>query len=123
GDVADSISAGDEAAAFTALDARVEDPVLRRSIAAMLRDTVTTTVIQVGKKMNVIPGSGEAQIDVRTLTGTDQEALLAELQATVGELATVESVISIPAIEAPGNAPIVDLMRSALTAADPEATA
>src|SRR4029079_4757245 len=52
GDVADSISAGDEAAAVTALDARVEDPVLRRSIAAMLRDTVTTTVIQVGKKMN-----------------------------------------------------------------------
>lgn len=123
GDVADAIGAGDEHAAFAALEARVEDPVLLRSIGAMLRDTVTTTVIQAGKKVNVIPGIGEAQIDVRTLPGTDQEALLAELQAAVGELATVEPVISLPAIEAPGNAPIVDLMRSALTAADPDSTA
>lgn len=120
--VADSIRAGDEAGAFGALEAQVEDPVLCRSIAAMLRDTVTTTMIQVGKKMNVIPGSGEAQIDVRTLPGTDQQALLAEMQATVGDLALVESVIALPAIEAPANAPIVDLMRSALIAADPEAS-
>jgi acetylornithine deacetylase/succinyl-diaminopimelate desuccinylase-like protein len=123
GDVADAIRAGDEPAAFAALDARVEDPVLRRSLSAMLRDTVTPTMIQVGKKMNVIPGSGEAQVDVRTLPGTDQEALLAELQATVGELALVESVIMLPAIEAPADAPIVELMRKALMAADPEASA
>jgi acetylornithine deacetylase/succinyl-diaminopimelate desuccinylase-like protein len=69
----------------------------------------------------VIPGSGEAQIDVRTLPGTDQEALIAELQATVGDLALVEPVVMLPAIEAAGNAPIVDLMRSALLAADPDA--
>ena len=35
---------------------RSSDPMLRRSLDAMLRDTVTPTVIQVGKKMNVIPG-------------------------------------------------------------------
>ena len=122
-DVADSIRTGDEAAALAALDARVEDPVLRRSLLAMLRDTVTTTMIQVGKKMNVIPGSGEAQVDVRTLPGTDQEALLAELQATVGDLAQVETVITLPAVEAPGDAAIVDLMRNALLAADPDASA
>jgi acetylornithine deacetylase/succinyl-diaminopimelate desuccinylase-like protein len=121
--VVDAIRAGDEAAADAALAAGVDDPVLRRSISAMLRDTVTTTVIQVGKKSNVIPGSGEAQVDVRTLPGTDQEALLAELQATVGDLARVEPVIMLPAIEAPGDAPIVELMRSALLAADPEADA
>ena len=44
---------------------------MQEALSAMLRDTVTTTMIQVGKKMNVIPGSGEAQIDVRTLPGTD----------------------------------------------------
>lgn len=121
--VADGIRSGDEASAFAALESQVDDPVLRRSIAAMLRDTVTTTMIQVGKKMNVIPGSGDAQIDVRTLPGTDQEALLAELQATVGDLALIEPVIMLPAIEAPADAPIVQLMRSALLAADPEAGA
>jgi acetylornithine deacetylase/succinyl-diaminopimelate desuccinylase-like protein len=123
GEVVEAVRAGDEAAADAALDAGVDDPVLRRSISAMLRDTVTTTMIQVGKKSNVIPGSGEAQIDVRTLPGTDQEALLAELQQAVGDLAVVEPVITLPAVEAPGDAPIVDLMRTALLGADPEAGA
>jgi acetylornithine deacetylase/succinyl-diaminopimelate desuccinylase-like protein len=121
--VADGIRSGDEAAAFVALESQVDDPVLRRSIAAMLRDTVTTTMIQAGKKMNVIPGSGEAQIDVRTLPGTDQQALLAEMQATVGTLAQVEPVITLPAIEAASDAPIFELMRSVLLDADPGATA
>lgn len=120
--VADGVRSGDEASAFAALESQVDDPVLRRSIAAMLRDTVTTTMIQAGKKMNVIPGSGEAQIDVRTLPGSDQQALLAEMQATVGTLARVEPVITLPAIEAASDAPIVELMRSALLDADPEAT-
>jgi acetylornithine deacetylase/succinyl-diaminopimelate desuccinylase-like protein len=121
--VADGIRSGDEASAFLALESQVDDAVLRRSIAAMLRDTVTTTMIQAGKKMNVIPGSGEAQIDVRTLPGTDQQALLAEMQSTVGTLAQVEPVITLPAIEAASDAPIIELMRSALLDADPGATA
>jgi acetylornithine deacetylase/succinyl-diaminopimelate desuccinylase-like protein len=123
GAVVGAVRAGDEAAADAALAAGVADPVLRRSISAMLRDTVTTTMIQVGKKSNVIPGSGEAQVDVRTLPGTDQAALLAELQRTVGDLAVVEPVIMLPAVEASGDVPIVDLMRSALLEADPEAGA
>jgi acetylornithine deacetylase/succinyl-diaminopimelate desuccinylase-like protein len=122
GAVVASIRSGDEAAAFAALEATVDDPVLRRSIAAMLRDTVTTNVIQAGKKVNVIPGSGEAQVDVRTLPDTDQAALLAEMQEAVGDLARVDAVIALPAIEAASDAPIVDLMRSALLGADPDAT-
>jgi len=121
GSVADRVRAGDEAGAGAALEAAVADPVLRRSVSAMLRDTVTTNMIHAGKKMNVIPGSGEAQVDVRTLPGTDQPTLLAELQATVGDLADVESVITLPAVEAPSDAPIVGLMRDALLRADPDA--
>ncbi len=121
GTVTDRVRAGDEPGAFAALEVAVDDPLLRRSLAAMLRDTVTPNMIHAGKKMNVIPGSGEAQIDVRTLPGTDQDALLAEMQATVGALALVEPVLLLPAIEAPGDAPIVSLMRSALLAADPDA--
>ena len=121
GSVADRIRAGDDRGAVAALEVAVADPVLRRSVSAMLRDTVTTNMIHAGKKMNVIPGSGEAQVDVRTLPGTDQAALLAELQATVGDLAEVESVIVLPAIEWPSDAPIVGLMRDALLRADPDA--
>jgi acetylornithine deacetylase/succinyl-diaminopimelate desuccinylase-like protein len=119
--VADRVRAGDDAGATAALEGAVNDPVLRRSLTAMLRDTVTPTMIHAGKKMNVIPGRGEAEIDVRTLPGTDQHALLAEMQATVGALALVEPVMLMPPTDSPSDAPIVDLMRVALHDADPEA--
>ena len=112
----------DPEGASAALEAAVDDPVLRRSIDAMLRDTVTPNVVHAGKKVNVIPGAGEAEIDVRTLPGTDQAALLAHLQGVVGNDATVESVVSLPAVEWPADAEIVDLMHQALRAADPEGT-
>jgi acetylornithine deacetylase/succinyl-diaminopimelate desuccinylase-like protein len=112
----------DPAGAGVALEDRVADPVLRRSIDAMLRDTVTPTVLHAGKKVNVIPGAGEAEVDIRTLPGTDQAELLAQLQALVGDDAAVESVMSLPSIEWPADAEIVRLMESALTHADPEGT-
>jgi acetylornithine deacetylase/succinyl-diaminopimelate desuccinylase-like protein len=112
----------DPAGASAALEDRVGDPVLRRSIDAMLRDTVNPTVLHAGKKVNVIPGAGEAEVDIRTLPGTDQAGLLAQLQALVGDDATVESVMSLPSIEWPADAEIVRLMESALIRADPEGT-
>ncbi len=121
GTVIDRLRAGDEPGAFAALEDALADPILRRSVSAMLRDTVTTNMLHAGKKVNVIPGSGEAQVDVRTLPGTDQSVLLAEMQAIVGDLATVETVIRMPAVEASSDAPIVQLMRDALLAADPDA--
>ncbi|HJP71470.1 MAG TPA: M20/M25/M40 family metallo-hydrolase [Candidatus Limnocylindria bacterium] len=120
-DVAE-VAERDPEAASAALEVRVTDPILRRSIDAMLRDTVTPNVMHAGKKVNVIPGSGEAEIDVRTLPGTDQAALLAHLQEVVGNGASVESVVSLPAVEWPADAEIVNLMHEAIRAADPEAT-
>ena len=117
-----ALAESDPAAAAAALAARVDDPVMRRSLDAMLRDTVTPTVMRAGKKVNVIGGSGEAEIDVRTLPGTDQDAFLAGLQELVGERAAVESVIGLPAVEWPDDAEIVTLMHDALRRADPEAT-
>jgi acetylornithine deacetylase/succinyl-diaminopimelate desuccinylase-like protein len=111
---------GDSAAV---LERRVEDPVLRRSLDAMLRDTVSPNMIHVGQKMNVIPGAGEAEIDVRTLPGTDQDAFLRQLATIAGDDVQVEAVMAMPPVEWPADAPIVTLMRSALQTADPEATA
>ena len=116
------LAATEPAAAASALERDVADPFLRRSIDAMLRDTVTPTVLHAGKKVNVIAGSGEAEIDVRTLPGTDQEALAAHLAEVVGDLATVESVVTLPAIEWPADAEVVRCMVDALRAADPDGT-
>lgn len=113
---------GDDDGARDALADAVDDPVVRRSLDAMLRDTVTPNVIHVGKKMNVVPGSGEAEVDVRTLPGTDQAAFLAHLQQVAGDAVTVESVLTMPPVEWPADAGIVQLMDAALRRADPEAT-
>ncbi|HEX7224330.1 MAG TPA: M20/M25/M40 family metallo-hydrolase [Candidatus Limnocylindria bacterium] len=113
----------DPRAARAILAAAVDDPVLRRSIDAMLRDTATPTVVHAGKKVNVMSGSGEAEIDVRTLPGTDQVAFIQALQDVVGTDAEVEPVISLPAIEWPADAALVGLVHDALRSADPEATA
>ena len=110
----------DPAAAATALADAVEDPVMRRSLDAMLRDTVSPNVLRSGKKVNVVSGSGEAEVDVRTLPGTDQDALLAHLQDVLGPDALVEKVVGLPAIEWPDDASIVTLMHEALRSADPE---
>ncbi len=109
--------------ASAALDASVGDPVLRRSILAMLRDTATPTVMHAGKKVNVMPGAGEAEIDVRTLPGTDQAAFLAHLQDVVGDHAIVDPVITLPPVEWPEDAAVVRLMTEALRAADPDGIA
>ncbi len=115
-------AASDPLAARTALERLVDDPVLRRSLDAMLRDTVSPNMIHVGQKMNVIPGVGEAEVDVRTLPGTDQQAFLAQLQATAGEGVEVEAVLAMPSVEWPADAQIVTFMREALLHADPQAT-
>ena len=112
----------DPAEASAQMAHQVDDPVMRRSIDAMLRDTVTPNVLHAGKKVNVIPGSGEAELDIRTLPGTDQQALLKHLQAVVGNDAVVEAIVSLPATEWPADAEIVALMHEALRAADPDAT-
>jgi acetylornithine deacetylase/succinyl-diaminopimelate desuccinylase-like protein len=111
---------GDGAAVDAAIGACVDDPVLRRSISAMLRDTATPTVIRVGQKMNVIAGRGQAEIDVRTLPGTDQAAFLDELRATAGSEVSLEPMLAAPSVEWPAETPIVALMNDALRRADPE---
>ena len=121
GEVADAAEAGPDQAA-EALNRLVEDPTLRRSIAAMLRDTATPNVIHAGTKVNVMAGHGEAEVDVRTLPGTDASAFLEHLQQLVGDQATVEPVVILPPVEWPADAEIVGHMRDALAAADPDGT-
>ena len=70
-----------------------------------------------------MPGTGEAEIDVRTLPGTDQEQLMAHLRGVVGDGASVEAVVALPAVEWPADAEIVGFMHEALSRADPDATA
>jgi acetylornithine deacetylase/succinyl-diaminopimelate desuccinylase-like protein len=55
------------------------------SVSALLRNTISITVVRAGYKTNVIPGTAEAELDVRLLPGQDPEAFLAELKQVIDD--------------------------------------
>ena len=62
----------------------VRDPGMARLIGALLRNTVSPTVVHAGHKVNVIPGRAEAELDGRIAVGSSEAELLAELRALAG---------------------------------------
>lgn len=53
-------------------------------INAMLRNTASPTMVEAGKKVNVIPSRAKARIDGRLLPGQTVEQFLSEVQRVVG---------------------------------------
>jgi acetylornithine deacetylase/succinyl-diaminopimelate desuccinylase-like protein len=56
-----------------------------REVSALLRNTVSITIVHAGYKTNVIPGTAEAELDVRLLPGEDPQAFLAELRRVIDD--------------------------------------
>jgi len=56
-----------------------------RDVGPLLRNTISITVVRVGYKTNVIPGTAEAELDVRLLPGADEQAFLAELRGVIDD--------------------------------------
>ncbi len=84
---------------------RLCDPMYGRAARALVRDTISPDVIRAGVKYNVVPGAAEIELDCRTLPGTDEPAMRAELRRRIGEelWATCEVVPFVvgAAVEAP----------------------
>ncbi len=55
------------------------------NIQALMRDTISLTMLNAGMKVNVIPTTAEASLDCRLLPGTDADAFLKRLRAQLGE--------------------------------------
>jgi acetylornithine deacetylase/succinyl-diaminopimelate desuccinylase-like protein len=60
---------------------RAKDP----EIDAILRTTVTTTMLSAGTRNNVIPGTAQAQVDVRRLPNETKEDVLARFRQTIND--------------------------------------
>jgi acetylornithine deacetylase/succinyl-diaminopimelate desuccinylase-like protein len=88
----------------------------RKPINAMLRDTISLTMLNAGYKINVIPERAEAGIDCRLLPGTDAAQFRRWLETTIGdERVKVETVeTSAPTAISPLESPFVDAVREAL---------
>ena len=87
-------------------------------LRSTLRTTTNPTGLSAGYKHNVIPDAAEALIDVRTLPGTEDEAL-ADIQRIVGDDIEIEIVVRDIGLEVPFEGELVDAMVAALGRADP----
>lgn len=68
-------------AAYAAAQIRAHDAELD----AMLQTTVVPTILRAGSKINVIPGTAEADLDVRRLPSETKEDVLARLKQIVND--------------------------------------
>ena len=91
-----------------------------RFVGATLQNTSNPTVLKAGYKENVIPGSAEARIDVRTLPGQD-ELVLEKIRELAGEGIDFAYVHHDVALETPFEGALVESMIGALQAEDPGA--
>lgn len=91
-----------------------------RFVGATLQNTSNPTMLKGGYKHNVIPGSAEALIDVRTLPGQEEE-VLATIKSLAGESVEVSYAHKDVSLEVPFAGNLVDRMVDALLAEDPEA--
>jgi acetylornithine deacetylase/succinyl-diaminopimelate desuccinylase-like protein len=89
-------------------------------VVPTVRNSTTPTMLDAGYKVNVIPSTATAQVDVRVLPGTEEE-LFATLDTLLGEDVTREFVAHQPPVQAPVDSPWFDAMAAALRAEDPEA--
>ena len=100
------------------------DPVLARTISAVIRDTVSVGIVKAGVKYNVIPGTAEIVIDCRTLPGTDEPAMRAELRRRIGEelwaRIDVECEQTGASVQAPLDGPFYPVLEEVLRDHDPD---
>jgi acetylornithine deacetylase/succinyl-diaminopimelate desuccinylase-like protein len=94
------------------------DPVLARTVSAMIHDTVSVGIIAAGVKYNVIPGTAYIEIDCRTLPGTDEAAMREELRRRIGEELWARLEIECeqvgPSVSAPLDGPLYPLLEQVL---------
>jgi acetylornithine deacetylase/succinyl-diaminopimelate desuccinylase-like protein len=98
-----ALAGDDPRLADAALDAICE-PMPARVIRALLRDTVSPTIVHGGVKYNVIPGEATVELDCRMLPGTTEEDMREIVVGRLGDLARhvdVDLVIHAPPVSAP----------------------
>jgi len=90
-----------------------------KMIGATLRNTANPTMLNAGYKANVIPQTASAVIDGRTVPGFEPE-LIVTLKEIIGEDIEINAIVSDIPLEAEFEVDLVDKMKAALYAEDPE---
>jgi acetylornithine deacetylase/succinyl-diaminopimelate desuccinylase-like protein len=101
----------------------IPDAGTRRSLAALLRNTVTPTVLRAGHKTNVIPSFAEAELDGRTVPGDGPAELEVELRKVLGPDVKLELLRSLESVEASPDTGMYRHLAAAVPSLDPEGVA
>lgn len=112
----------DEATADAAIDRLPIEETLKQRMHAMLRNTVTPTVLRAGSQINVIPSEAEVLADARNLPGWTPEMFLEELRAVIGKEPEITLLDPSPPLEADLQSPLFTTIKEVLKEHDPEAT-
>jgi len=88
---------------------------------AILRNTVSITVLKGSGNTNVIPAEASAELDVRLLPGQRPEEFTAQLRAVMADSTVVITPLSPPrsARSSPVQGPVLDALTGAVAAMDP----
>ena len=100
------------------------DPGYARVLRALVRDTMSPTVVQAGVKYNVIPGHAEVVVDCRVLPGTGEPEIRAMIVDRLGPalsaVCEIELIVFGSPVESPAEGPLFDLLVETIRDHDPE---
>jgi acetylornithine deacetylase/succinyl-diaminopimelate desuccinylase-like protein len=114
--------AGDDPRVVEAALEGICEPTTARAIRALLRDTISPTIIHAGVKYNVIPGEATVEVDCRVLPGTTEEDMREIIVGRLGDLAShvdVDLIIHAPPVSAPVDDPLYRLLERTVVDHDP----
>jgi len=81
--------------------------------AAMVRDTVTPTVLRASEKINVIPSSANAEIDCRLLPGEDPKSFLQTIRELIGDdNVKIEVILNFPSESSPEKSSLMNAIEA-----------
>jgi acetylornithine deacetylase/succinyl-diaminopimelate desuccinylase-like protein len=88
----------DERKFFEDVERGLKDPAFSKRLTsnpiynAMIRDTISLTILQGGSKVNVIPSESTATLDCRLIPGSSNEDFLEEIKKRLGDEIEVEVI-------------------------------
>ncbi len=93
---------------FANLKHSLKSPTFRKQFLAkplqnaLVRDTVTPTVLSASEKVNVIPSAAHAEVDCRLLPGDDPKAFLNTIRKVIDDNAIkIDILLNFPAVSSP----------------------
>ncbi|MDX1650322.1 MAG: M20/M25/M40 family metallo-hydrolase [Myxococcota bacterium] len=90
--------------------------------AALVRDTVTITVLEAGGRTNVVPPVARAEIDARLLPGSRCDAFAERMRFTIGDPAVeLHVMLAFPSRPSPVDTELFDAIARVAARRDPEA--